>query len=98
MQGNFNRDFLKLPGVEFVGMAIKDEGSRRHDVFCKVLTYKSRKETVIPTPSHRPVLTHVSKCRNGNLHNTFVPRQAYADRSDRPVGNPVPCPPHRKNA
>src|SRR5262249_19656226 len=98
MQRNFDRDFLKLPGVELVGMAVKNKGGRRHNVLCAVATCKSGKKTMIPTSSHRPVLTHVSNCRNGNLHNTFVPGKAYVHRSNRPPRNAIPCPPDRENA
>src|SRR5262245_13472858 len=98
MRGNFNRDFFKLPWVELVGMAVKDKGGRRHDVFCKVATCKPGKKTMIPTTSYGPVFTQASKRCNGKFCNIFLPWKAYLDRVDRPVRNAISCPPDRENA
>src|SRR5262245_41746119 len=98
MQGDFDRSFPKLPGVELIGMAVENKGSRRHDVFRKVPTHKSRKQAVIPATSYGPVFTYASKRCNGKFCNIFLPWKAYLDRGDRPVRNAVSCPVNWENA
>src|SRR4029450_2219573 len=97
MRWNCERNLLEFPSIELVRMAVKDKGSGSHNVFGAVSTHKSWQEAMISSSPSWPVLPQASKCSNRNLHNAFVPRETDPDRSDWPIGDPVPCSAHWKN-